>query len=303
MAKAQLKLGIETGDASLKIALFDSKAKKVLRTDVVTLPGFPLDTPAVYENALSEWLQQNNVGKVESVSLAIPASRGVIRYVRIPSDVDNVEEYIRWEFSTVINTPVDGYYLDYELFPDRKKPLSATVAAFRRRWIDTLRDNLHKKDLKPGVVEPELFSLFNLLEVAEGTGESMQCVVKADRKGILAAWGNSHGPSVVRWCSTGALGVDPDADVYPQLADSLAQILRDGFAEHGEAKSMARVCGELSVESGFFDALVAKSQGIELVLWDSFLKLPLAADGNYPRTVLLCTGAIGAALRSAGDRK
>lgn len=303
MAKTQLNLGIETGDASLKLALFDTKAKKVLRTDVVMLSSHPLDDVAVYEVALSEWLRQNGSPKLESISLALPAGSGVIRDVRIPPDADDADAYIRWELSTVLSTSLDGYYLDYELFPDRKKPLGAVVAAYRRNWIDSLRTGLRKKELMPTVVEPDVFSLFNLLEMGEGMGSDIHCVVKADRAGILVAWGNTRGPSTVRWCPTGALGIDPDSVVYPLLADALVQVLGDGFSIHNGAKPEVRLCGELSVESGFYEALRSACQNYELVLWDSFLKIPLAADGNFPRTVLLCTGAIGAALRSAGDRK
>jgi len=166
-----------------------------------------------------------------------------------------------------------------------------------------LRTGIHKKELVPSIIEPELFSLLNLLEVAEGDDSAIQCVLKADRCGILVVWGSGQGPATVRWCPPGALGVDPDSDVYPRLADTLAQILSEGFEQNKGIQPLVRVCGELAVEPRFFEALAAQAPSMQFMLWDSFLKLSLSAEGNVPRSVLQCVGAIGAALRSGGDRK
>ncbi len=303
MAKAQITLGIEAGDSSLKLALLDTKARKLLRVDVLPLQAPALSEVARLENTLSSWLSEHGSPKLSGVCMALPAIHGVLRDLRLPPDADDVDAYIRWELSSALDTSLDLYYLDYELLPDRKKPTNALVCAYRRAPLDALREGLHRKDLSPSVVEPDLFSLFNLLEVGEGMDAEMRCVVKADRAGIMVAWGNVHGPATVRWVSTGLLGVDPDSSVYPMLAENLSQVLADGFALHHGMESVVRLCGELSVEGGFLEALHAKASGLEFLPWDTFLKISLDAEGCPSHTVEQCAAAIGCALRSAGDRK
>ena len=100
-----------------------------------------------------------------------------------------------------------------------------------------------------------------------------------------------HGPATVRWVSTGLLGVDPDSSVYPMLAENLSQVLADGFALHHGMESVVRLCGELSVEGGFLEALHAKASGLEFLPWDTFLKISLDAEGCPSHTVEQCAAA------------
>lgn len=305
MAKSTIHLGIEAGESALKFALLDVKAKKVLRTEVVHLEKSPLSSSAYFENAVNEWMSAHSLPKPACINVALPAYRGTIRDVTLPADADDVHDYLRWELCAALGvSSPDDFYFDYELQPDSRKPVRAVVAAFRRSMLDVFR-GIHKKDLQPAVVEPDLFSLLNLYEMADGLASELRCVIKADRAGILAAWGNDSGIVALRWCATTGLGVDPDSEIFPRMAESLAQSIADSGSSYKDAFKTIRICGELSTETGFTDVLAQqlKTQGFELSLWDSFLKLSLNAEGNFPRNVLHCCGAIGVALRAAGDRK
>lgn len=301
MAKTQLNLGIETSETGLKLALFDSKAKKVLRTDVVAMSQNPLHSVTEFEDALWAWLLQQGSPTLASISVSLPSIHGAIRDIRIPTDTNQPEEYIHWELASSLSTPIDNYYYGADFYPDAKKPQGALVAAFRRAYIDALRSFSNKK-LTPTLVEPDIFALLNLLEYSENTDEGMHCVVKADQNGIMAFWGNGHSLGAVRWTSTMGLGVDPDSVMYPKLVENTYRMLMEGFGSPLEGKPQVRLCGELAAQPLFIDLLYQKAQEFELMLWDSFLKISLVAEGNTPNSVLNCTGAIGVAVHG-GNRK
>ena len=85
MSDTKIYLGIEVGDASLKVALLDSAEKRVLRTAILQTGTSPLDDVYTFETVLQAWLESVQQESVEAVSLSIPAFRSVIRQVFVPA--------------------------------------------------------------------------------------------------------------------------------------------------------------------------------------------------------------------------
>ena len=56
MSDTKFYLGIEVGDASLKVALVDSAERRVLRTAVLQTGTSPLDDVYTFESVLQGWL-------------------------------------------------------------------------------------------------------------------------------------------------------------------------------------------------------------------------------------------------------
>ena len=97
MSDTKIYLGIEVGDASLKVALLDSAEKRVLRTAVLQTGTSPLDDVYTFETVLQAWLESIQQESVEAVSLSIPAFRSVIRQVFVPAEAcANLEDYLEW---------------------------------------------------------------------------------------------------------------------------------------------------------------------------------------------------------------
>jgi hypothetical protein len=63
------------------------------------------------------------------------------------------------------------------------------------------------------------------------------------------------------------------------------------------------LCGDLSVEADFVDALRKSSPDFLYHLMDSFHRIQMDAEGSSASKTPLCAAAIGAALRFRGDRK
>ena len=59
MSDTKLYMGIEVGDASLKVALLESAEKRILKTAVLNTETSPLNDVFTFENVLQEWLMIN----------------------------------------------------------------------------------------------------------------------------------------------------------------------------------------------------------------------------------------------------
>ena len=80
MSDTKLYLGIEAGDASLKVALLDAAEKRVLKTAVLNTETSPLDDVFSFESALQDWVDENQIENIRAISVTIPAFRSI----RIP---------------------------------------------------------------------------------------------------------------------------------------------------------------------------------------------------------------------------
>ena len=97
MSDTKLYLGIEAGDASLKVALLDSAEKRVLKTAVLNTETSPLDDVFSFESALQDWVDENQIENIRAISVTIPAFRSVVRQIYVPPEaVPNMEDYLKW---------------------------------------------------------------------------------------------------------------------------------------------------------------------------------------------------------------
>ena len=74
MSDTKIYMGIEAGDASLKVALLDATERRVLKTAVLETETAPLDDVYAFETALQGWMDFNQIESVEAISVAIPVS-------------------------------------------------------------------------------------------------------------------------------------------------------------------------------------------------------------------------------------
>jgi hypothetical protein len=281
MANATSHLGIELTGTSLRLALVEPKSKKLLRTAVLPLAG---DTPEAYDAALSGWLEKEAASQphFETLTVALPAARGVIRLTEIPAETDSPAEFVEWELGEALDAPLDAYYHDEIFVPNAKKPTRAVVVAFRKEAVDKLRgEALLQKGLRPQAIEPDIFALLNLLEAAEGE-DSLACIVKAESTGTLVLWGDAkNGPKALRV-------------VLPQDATAkvIANLLTEGLEPN---KKRVFLTGEKFCDGAFLEDLNGRARGLDLIPWNSFKKLSLDTDAGNPQVLLQCSTAIGAA--------
>ena len=85
MSDTKIYMGIEAGDASLKVALVDAAERRVLKTAVLDTETAPLDDVYTFETVLQGWMEFNQIESVEAVSVAIPAFRSIIRQIFVPA--------------------------------------------------------------------------------------------------------------------------------------------------------------------------------------------------------------------------
>jgi Tfp pilus assembly PilM family ATPase len=308
MGKPHTTLGIEIGETSLKLALFDTKLNKVIRLGVVDVASHPLREVDLLEKVILQWAEYAPGLDASAITLSLPARLCVVRQVEIPTGIPNVKEYVEWEFSSATNSPSSEYYLDYQVAETSKKQNAvATVGAIRRIWLDSLRKGFQRKDLIPGVVEVDAFSLLNLVEAGIPEAKTkVSCVVKVDRSGVIVLWGQAGALRTIRWVSVGSLSTMSRIDAFQSLAKDLTDELHQGFSLVGVEDAKGQIvylCGDLSVEDDFVKALRDSSPDFLYHLLDSFSKILLDSEGASSSKAPLCATAIGAALRFREDRK
>ncbi|GHV13575.1 hypothetical protein AGMMS49938_08340 [Fibrobacterales bacterium] len=299
MAKEYVCLGIDISRTGLKIALADPSQKKIFKVDSLPASGDPLADTSIYASALSSWIRSNVQSKFESIAVSFPAGYGLIRTVEIPKEAKNATDYVQWEFSSAVETgkageilkianaeKSDDYELDIAFYPNEKKAERATVTALKRKFIDSFcSPDVEKNGLRPACLTADIIATLNLLEVTEGLGSTVKCILKADDHSVIAVWGDGSGPLAIRTA-------EPSAE-------AIIKILESGFSQFSKAKRVVKFCGELTANKDFTDELIKQAaglpQGIKISVWDAVSKFSLEKHGNFSK-LSECIAAVGVTL-------
>ncbi|WP_407457637.1 hypothetical protein [Fibrobacter sp.] len=302
MSDTKIYMGIEVGDASLKVALLDATERRVLKTAVLDTETAPLDDVYAFETVLQGWMDFNQIESVDSVSVAIPAFRSVIRQIYVPAEATkNIGDYVRWYVSLITNAKPEEYIIDYKILSGEES-LGYTVMliAVREQWVDNLRKGFRNKMLAPKAMDVDVLSIMNLLDYAENITE-LTCVVKADYAGVTLLWQTKDNLSALRCVSTLSLVNKTKEEAYQILADSIAEQVQLAQSENAAIVTKSiQLCGEMANDLAFVSALREKMPECSLTPMDSFSNLRLPTEADDAAVVLSCVGAIGAALNVEG---
>ena len=302
MSDTKIYMGIEVGDASLKVALLDAAERRVLKTAVLETETAPLDDVYAFETVLQGWMDFNEIESVDSVSVAIPAFRSIIRQIYVPAEATkNIGDYVRWYVSLITNAKPEEYIIDYKILSGEES-LGYTIMliAVREQWVDNLRKGFRNKMLAPKAMDVDVLSIMNLLDYAENLTE-LTCVVKADYAGVTLLWLTKDNLSALRCVSTLSLVNKTKEEAYQILADSIAEQVQLAQSENATIVTKSiHLCGEMASDLAFVSALREKMPDCQLTPMDSFSNLRLPTEADDAAAVLSCVGAIGAALNVEG---
>jgi len=298
MSDTKIYLGIEIGDASLKVALLDSAEKRVLKTAVLETETSPIDDIYTFETVLQGWMDSIQVEKVDAISVAIPAFRSIIRQIYVPAEAAaHLDDYLRWYLGLITNADKDAYVLDYNILSgDANVGLTVLLIAVRRQWVDALRKGFRTKALAPKAMEVDVLSVMNLMDVAENISD-LQCVIKADYMGVTLMWLSKDNLQGLRCVSTLPLVNKSREEAYDLLAREIKRQI--GLAKDENAAldiHQINICGELAMDPLFVQNLRKYTEDYQFSLMDTFSNLRLPVDAEESSAVLCCAGAIGTAL-------
>lgn len=302
MSDMKLQLGIEVGDAALKMSLFDPEAKKVLKTSYVATETSPLDDIYSFETLLQSWLQENDLESIESIALTVSVFRGLVRQVYVPPEASkSIRDYLSWTLSLMTNVDPDVFYFDYHtLSGDASLGYTVILIAVRRAWVDAVRKGFRSKKIAPQIFEIDIISIFNLLELDGALEKGTECVLKADISGVSLMWLAKDDLKALRCVSTLDLVDKSKEDAYLLLAKHILEQLQLADEENGVSVKKIKLCGELANDIAFVDILRVQLEGYTLTLLDSFANIRLPVDDESTSCILNCIGAIGASLRTTG---
>lgn len=298
MSDTKNYLGIEIGDASLKVALLDGAEKRVIKTAVLETETSPIDDIYTFETVLQSWMESIQLEGVEAISVAIPAFRSIIRQVFVPAEAaTHLDEYLKWYLGMITNADKDAYVMDYQILSgDATLGVTVLLIAVRRQWVDALRKGFRAKSLAPKAMEVDVLSLLNLMDIAENIND-LQCVIKADYTGVTLMWVSKDNLQALRCVSTLPLVNMSREEAYTCLAQEVTRQI--GLAKEENAAldiHQINICGELAMDPLFVENIRKENPDYQLILMDSFSNLRLPVEADDSAAVLCCAGAIGAAL-------
>lgn len=299
MSDTKLYLGIEAGDASLKVAVMDSSEKRVVKTAVLNTETSPLDDVFSFETVLQDWLDENKIENLQGISVTIPAFRSIVRQIFVPPEAaSNMDDYLKWYLGLITNAEPNAYVIDYKVLGggDASLGQSVLLIAVRREWVDGLRKGFRNKALAPKALEVDVLSVLNLMDVAEKI-KRPECVVKADYSGVTLMWMSKDNLLAMRAVSTLSLVDKSREEAFDFLATSVVEQIGLAHSENAAPEiTQIHLCGDVAEDSLFVDMLREKNPELQVALMDSFSNLRLPMDSDDSASVLCCTGAIGAAL-------
>ena len=298
MSDTKIYMGIEAGDASLKVALLDATERRVLKTAVLETETAPLDDVYAFETVLQGWMDFNQIESVEAVSVAIPAFRSIIRQIFVPAEATkNIDDYVKWYVSLITNAESSAYIIDYKILSgDPDLGYTIMLIAVREQWVDNLRKGFRNKMLAPKAMDVDVLSLMNLMDFDESVSE-LTCIVKADYAGVRLLWLTKDNLHALRCVSTLSLVNNTKEEAYQILAREIVEQIAVAQQENASVVTKTvRLCGEMASDMLFVEGLRAKLGECQLHLMDSFSNLRLPTEETDSAAVLSCAGAIGAAL-------
>lgn len=297
-----LHLGIDAGEVLLKVALYDPKEKKVVKTAILNTETNPLDDVPTFESVLEGWLSENGNPAVGPVVLTVSSCRSIVRQLFVPPEAKNISEYLRWYLGTLVNTGIDDYFFDFvELGGSAEFGRTVLLIAMRKTWVDAIRKGFRNQQLAPKILEVDAVSLMNLLEVGSGLDDGVRCVIKADVTGVTLLWVSRNNLKSLRVASTLDLAGKERDEAYDLLSENIATQVKDAAEVNKASSDQYMLCGELASDILFVDKLRKALGDKPISLMDSFAEIRLPVDEESASHVLSCAGAIGAALRSATD--
>ena len=300
MSDTLLHLGLDAGDVSLKVVLYNAAEKSVEKLAQLDVPVPPLNDVSAFENVLDAWLKENGIEELASVSLTVSSFRAIVKQIFVPPEVADLGEYLRWYLSTLVNEPVERYFIDFQQLSG-SKDLGWTVLfiALRTEWVDAVRKGFRNKKITPQIMNVDVAALLNLIEVGDEAPQKERCIVKADVAGVSIMWIAENDLRALRGVSTIDLVGREQMDAYRILSRSIAEQVSLAASEDGLKAEKIWLCGDLSADETFFKILKGKLPEAELALLNAFPNLKMPEDETETALLPLCVGALGAALQAA----
>lgn len=304
MSDSKLHLGLDAGELSLKVVLYDAANNAIVRAASLDMPVPPLNDVATFENALQTWLSENQIeiDDVASISLTTSSFRAVVKQIVVPPEVADIPAYLSWYLSTLVNDSPKRYFIDYQMIYEDKE-LGSTVlfVALRNEWVDAARKGFRNKKLAPQLMNVDVISMMNLLEASLEDAAELHCAVKADIAGVSVMWISKDNLRLLRGVSTIELVGREQVDAYQILAHGIAEQLEDAKKSSGIDTPKIFLCGDIATDQLFFNILKAHLKGVEVELVDKFPKLILPENPDEAALLPLCVGALGAAVQAAAS--
>ena len=298
MSDTKIYMGVEVGDANLKVALVDRTERRVLKTAVLDTETSPLDDVYTFESAVQNWLEYCQIESVDAVSVSIPAFRSIVRQVFVPPEAaKNMDDYIKWYVSLITNAEASAYIIDYQILSGEESlGFTVMLIAVREKWVDNLRKGFRSKMLAPKAMDVDVLSIMNLVDFAENVTE-LTCVVKADYAGVTLLWLTKDNLQALRCVSTLSLVNKTPEEAYQFLVSGIAEQICVAQEENAAiVTKQIKLCGDMANDIMFVEGLRQKLSDCQVIPMDSFSNLRLPTEAEDSAAVLSCAGAIGAAL-------
>lgn len=297
MSEKKLYLGIEVGDTSMKVALVDASAKKVVKAAVLPTETNPIYDIFLFESTLQQWVDDNEIKDIVATSVTMPATMSIIRKVYVPQEaVANKEQYLKWYMELFTNAEVSAYVVDsITLSGDDSLGYNELIMAVRKEWVDALRKGFRSRVLSPKSMEVDVLSLMNVMDVGEKIKDAV-CIVKADFSGVTIVWMRRDELLALRCVSTLSMIGKTEDTAYPILANEILEQMTLVQSENSiNGVSEVRICGEMASNEQFVNILMQKLSDYDASLLTSLSQLPCDESVN-PVDMICCVGAVGAAL-------
>ena len=297
MSETKLYLGIEVSDTSMKVALVDASAKKVLKAAVLPTECNPVYDIFLFESTLQQWVDDNKIENIEATSVTMPATMSIIRKVYVPPEaVASKDQYLDWYLELFTNAESSAYIVDSKtLSGDDSLGYNELVMAVRKEWVDALRKGFRSRVLSPRSMEVDVLSLMNVMDVGEKIKDAV-CIVKADFSGVTLVWMRRDELLALRCVSTLSMVGKTEDAAYPILANEIVEQMKLVQSENAvKGVTDVRLCGDMASNELFVNILMDKLPEYQVSLVTGLSQLPSDESVN-PVDMICCVGAVGAAL-------
>jgi len=241
---------------------------------------------------------------------AVSGNHAILRFIEVPEGEQNILDAVQWDMEQYLARPLYEYLMDYQEVGGNatKNGTVYLVAAYRRRQVERIQGIMESCGLTLAVLDVDIFAALNALEANyPGMAVGKTLLIKADVSALLCIRAQDG-------MFAGCESIPIESDVFDLDASAradrfldLARQIRLHFENTARTWGTidhAVLCGDLAAQETFREAM-EDNLSTPLICLDAFKEMSFVpgtdANAAFMPGAAQCAGALGLALRRAGD--
>ncbi len=301
--KTRSIVAVELSPASLKLVEMFPADNRVAAVAIEPLEIGRWGDDSYLEEQIRGAINRHMRAETADLVTSVAGSHALLRRVEIPLGEDNVLDAVQWDMEQYLARPLDEYLMDYTILDsgDSEKGTVCLVAAYRRSEAERIQRLLESGGFPLAILDVDILAALNAFEANYPDLQAAHSfLIKADASSVLCI--RAQNGILLEYDVLSYAPAETEDDSLPELVDQIRTLFEAVNSAWGIDNVV--LCGDLVVREAFREALAAALPRF-LTCLDAFKEISfvpgMESNAAFMPLAAQCAGALGLALRRAGD--